>query len=454
MTGGVAAKLRTLFAAWLVLWAATAAWGEPWQAGVAKVDITPKGPVWLGGYAGRKGPAEGTLHPLWAKALAIEDSRGERVVIVTMDLLGDNFGRELADRIRKAVSLRTGTSPDRVLFNFSHTHCGPVSRVNDGALVTYGLDHKQQAIVKDYTESLEQHLVELVSNACVRLRPARLSYGTGRATFASNRRQRYNPNGPVDHQVPVLRVTAPNGELRAVLFGYACHNTTLSIDQYNGDYAGFAQIAFERAHPAAMGMFMTGCGGDANPAPRGKVELAERHGNALAAAVDQVLEGELHALAGKLTVRFDRVDLAFVDPPTKLELESRRGQGNVYDQRLTELLLRRIEAGETFPVSYPFPMHVVRFADSLSLIALGGETVVDYALRLRKEFKGKRVWVAGYSNEVFAYVPSERVLAEGGYEGGGAMKYFGIHGPFRQGLEEQIVGRVQQLMDSDPRAPE
>ena len=278
------------------------------------------------------------------------------------------------------------------------------------------------------------------------MRPADLAYGTGQATFATNRRQRHNPNGPVDHEVPVLRVSNVHGELLAVVFGYACHNTTLSIDEYNGDYAGFAQIAFEKAHPGVTGIFMAGCGGDANPASRGEVALAEEHGDSLAAAVGQVLDGDLHALDGQLNVRFDRLDLAFVDPPTKLELESRRGRGNVYDQRLTEILLQRIEKGETTPSSYAFPVHVVRFGDSLSLIALGGETVVDYALRLRTELKGTRVWVAGYCNEVFAYVPSERVLAEGGYEGGGAMKYFAIHGPFRPGLEDRIVRRVHQLV--------
>ncbi len=176
-------------------------------------------------------------------------------------------------------------------------------------------------------------------------------------------------------------------------------------------------------------MFMMGCGGDINPAPRGKVELAEQHGKSLASAVDEVLADELHSLRGPLTVAFERVDLPFVDPPTKEELDKRRGEGNAYDQRLTEVLLKRIAERGAIETAYPCPVQVVRFGEDLSLVALSGETVVDYALRLRKEFEGQRIWVAGYSNEVFAYLPSERVLAEGGYEAGGAMKYFGWHGP-------------------------
>ena len=85
-----------------------------------------------------------------------------------------------------------------------------------------------------------------------------------------------NPNGPVDHDVPVLKVAAKDGSLRAVLFGYACHNTTLGGDFYRigGDYAGYAQAEIEQAHPGATALFVMLCGGDQNPNPRGTLDLA------------------------------------------------------------------------------------------------------------------------------------------------------------------------------------
>lgn len=420
-----------------------------WQVGMARTDVTPAKLLWMAGYGARKHPAEGTLHRLWAKALVIEDQQGQRAVIVTADLIGDNLGRESADGVGKRVHQRTGIERDRILINFSHTHCGPVTRTGDGALVTYPLNAQQRADVNAYTRTLEEKLVRLIEEACGTMRPAELAFGEGKATFAANRRERYKPNGPVDHIVPVLRVTDEDGRLLAALFGYACHTAALggNFYLYNGDYAGFAQIAFEAAHPGAMAMFMMGCGGDVNPAPRGTVELAEQHGQSLAAAVDQVLADELHPLRGPLTVAFQRVDIPFVDPPTKEELQNRRGEGNAFDQRLTEVLLKRIADEGSLETAYPCPVQVIRFGDDLSLVALSGETVVDYALRLRREFKSRRLWVAGYSNEVFAYLPSERVLAEGGYEGGGAMKYFGFHGPFKPGVEDRVVGLVKKLME-------
>jgi hypothetical protein len=127
----------------------------------------------------------------------------------------------------------------------------------------------------------------------------------------------------------------------------------------NGDYAGFAQLSFEAKHPGVTAMFMTGCGADANPSPRGTLELAEQHGNSLAAAVDQALAGTLHPVQGPLAVAFERVDLPFVEPPTTEELKERRGQGNVYQQRLTEVLLKRIfEQGHL--AAHPAPRFLKR----------------------------------------------------------------------------------------------
>jgi len=436
-----------------VLWAISLRAAE-YRIGVARVEITPAEGLWMAGYAARKHPAEGALHPLWAKALVVEDKHGQRVVIVTADLIGDNFGRQLSDAIGAAVSRRTGIGRQRIVVNFSHTHCGPVVRVSDGALVTYGLDEGQRAAVTAYARTLEDKLVNLVTSACTHLQPATLSFGEGKATFAANRRKRYNPDGPVDHTVPVLRVADEKGRLLAVLFGYACHTTTLGSDfyRYNGDYAGFAQIALEAAHPGARAMFIAGCGADINPSPRGTVQLAEQHGKSLAGAVDEVLGGDLHPVRGALAVAFARVDLPFVDPPDRETLQARRGQGNVYDQRLTEVLLKRLSRQGSLERAYPCPVQVVRFGRDLTFVALGGEVVVDYVLRLRREFPGQRLWVAGYCNEVFAYVPSERVLTEGGYEGGGAMKYFGWHGPFKPGVEDRVVGQVKKLVRETARS--
>lgn len=413
-----------------------------WKVGMARVDITPAKKIWLGGYASRKKPAEGTTHPLWAKALVFKDSQGTRAAIVTTDLIG--LTREISDAVGKRVAEKTGITRSQILLNSSHTHSSPV--VRGCAALAYDFSPAHQKDIDEYATQLEDNLVKVIIQASHSLSEASLSYGEERTTFAINRRGRINPDGPVDHTVPVLRVNDAAGNMRAVLFGYACHNTTIALFEYCGDYAGFAQVALEKKYPGTMALFMLGCGGDANPHPRGTLELAEQHGNSLAEAVIRAVDQPLEPIHGPLSVKMERTDLPFVDPPSKKELMERQGKGDVYSERLTKYLLNQLEQQGTIATSYPFSVQLIEFGDDLTLIGLGGETVIDYSIRLHEELSDRRIWVAGYCNEVFAYVPSERVLKEGGYEGGGAMKYFGFHGPFKPGLEDRIIQLVHSLI--------
>ena len=143
--------------------------------------------------------------------------------------------------------------------------------------------------------------------------PADLAWGTGRADFAVNRRnndqskaaelrEQIALQGPVDHDVPVLRVAGADGKPKAIVCGYACHCTTLSFNQFTGDYAGFAQIDLERSYPGAQAMFVAGCGADQNPLPRGAVAQAEDYGRQLAEAVGRVLDAPMRPVAGRLGV--------------------------------------------------------------------------------------------------------------------------------------------------------
>jgi len=244
-----------------------------------------------------------------------------------------------------------------------------------------------------------------------------------------------NPEGRVDHDVPLLRVEDTEGAITAIVFGYACHNTTLGFYQMNGDYAGYAQHYIEEAHPGTVAMFMMGCGGDQNPYPRRKLELAKQHGQTLATAVEAGLETPKRSINGSL------------------RMAEQAQSTNKYDQKYAERLLKEMEAG-TLISSYPAPVQVVRFGDAVLLVALPGETVVDYSLRIKRENRqqdGPDVWVAGYSNDVFAYIPSLRILLEGGYEAGGAMRYMTTvvqPGAFAPNVEDLLMSRINGLIES------
>ena len=420
-----------------------------WQAGTATLDITPKPGLWMAGFARRTQPAQGTALPLKAKALALQAPGSSPVVLVTMDLLG--VTARMTDAIASAVQRRLGLGRSQLLFNASHTHCGPV--VDEQLSVAYDLSPSQWADIRAYTAGLEQELVTLVASALSTLAPATVAWARGIARFARNRRVQFTPDGPVDHSVPVLRVSAPDGRIRAVVFGYACHNTTLQdrFVEYHGDYAGVAQARIERRHQGATALFVAGCGADANPFPRGTLTLVEEHGAALAEAVEQALERSA-PIPASVTASYGTVDLPFADAALRERWRARLDIEAVYLRRYDALIDLARERG-TLSQRQPAPIQVWRLggggkptAAGVTLVAMGGEVVVDYALRLQREIAGGHVWVAGYSNDVFGYLPSARVLREGGYEGADAMVYYGRQGPFADGVEELIVGEVHRQL--------
>lgn len=420
------------------------------RAGVGRVKITPEQPIWLSGYASRNHPSEGVLHDLWAKALAIEDGQGQRVVIVTTDLIG--LPRSLSDTVAARVAKEYGLDRSRLVLNCSHTHTGPVLRANLESM--YDLTREQTEVLAQYTAALENKLVAVVAAALGDLAPARLSTGHGQAVIGINRRQvtpkgvviGLNPDGPTDPDVPVLKVESPDGKLKAILFGFSCHNTTLTGEHYklSGDYAGFAQIDIEKAHPGATAMFMQLCGADQNPNPRGKLENAEQHGQTLAQAVGGVLAGAMKPVRGNLRAAFLTTDLAF-KPHTREQFVEELNNKDKFRVRRAQAMLRTYDEGHPLRrISYP--VQAIRMGKDFTLLALGGEVVVEYALRGKKEFPRENLVVAGYSNEVACYIPSLAVMKGGGYEPEFSQIYYGYPGPFTDDIEETIFTAIHKVM--------
>ncbi len=403
-----------------------------WKAGVARANITPTEPLWLSGYASRTKPSDGKVTDLWIKVLALEDAKGHRAIILSSDLLG--IPRGIYDHVTAAMKEKFNLQPEQILLTASHSHCTPVlsTALND----VYPLDDQQNAMIAKYTAALETKIVDTTARALADLSPARLASGQGTTGFAVNRRnnnersvpeliQQGKLKGPVDHAVPTLAVYRPDGKLKAVLFGYACHNTTMDFTKWCGDYAGYAQIALEKSHPGVTAMFFMGCGGDQNPLPRRTLNLAERYGEMLASAVEEVLLSPPHTLAPQLKTSMEMLTLDFGPAPSDADLEKMLQEKAPSHQRYAARLLAEKKAGKPWPRTYPYPVQAWRFGDKQLLITLGGEVVVDYSLKFKKKY-GEETWVAGYSNDVMTYIPSLRVLKEGRYEGGGAMIAYGI----------------------------
>jgi neutral ceramidase len=423
-----------------------------WKVGTAEAKITPTKSIWLAGYGSRDHPSEGTRHDLWVKVVALEDADGQVGVVVTSDLLG--FPPNVYDDLAAALEKQCGLDRAHVMLTTSHTHTGPVLHVALPDI--YPLDDQQKQLIKEYTDELEKTIVATVARAMAERTPATLSAGQGKTTYAVNRRN--NPEakvpelrekgqikGPSDYDVPVLAVRTPEGKLRAVVFGYACHATTLADYEWCGDHPGFAQLAVQKSHPGAQAMFFQGCGADQNPIPRRSAELAEKYGNMLATAVDEVLQKPMRAVEPRLRTGFEFIMLPYGKTPTQEEL-AKLAEKTDYEGRWAKRLLGELAAGKKFATESRYPVQVWRLGEDQLWIALGGEVVVDYALKFKKLF-GPTTWIAGYTNEVPAYIPSDRVWKERGYEAGAFSVYGLPTDAWAPGIETRVTDAVGRLVE-------
>lgn len=426
-----------------------------WQAGVAKADITPKEPLWMAGYGGRNKPAEGKEMDLFFRVVALE-AGGQKAVILSSDTLG--IPHSIYDAVAKRLQEDYGLTRAQFVLGASHTHCGPVLR---GALYdAYPIKEPDIELVNAYSDWLTDEIVTTIGTAMKNLKPATVSRGVGFTDFGVNRRTNREPDvpklrsenllmGPVDHSVPVLAVHDAHNKLIAVVFGYACHNTVMDYYKWSGDYAGFAQNALEAKHPGVTACFLMGCGADQNPLPRRSVELARKYGEMLATAVDETLK-ETSPLAAKLDTSHAFVPLKLGPMMPDEELKKQAAAPENYVQRWAARMLRWKESNQPFPETYRYPLQAWRLGGEQLMITMGGEVVVDYSLRFKADF-GEQTWIFGYCNDVMAYIPSERVLLEGGYEGQSSMWVYGM--PclrWANGVEAEIAKGVEKLVEQLP----
>ncbi len=465
-----------LAAGWLLL--AGTLWGQEntatsWQAGFSKVDVTPTEPVRMAGYGSRDRPSEGVDMPLLVRCLALqprsdasEQEEARTLVLLSVDSIGlpGSMTRELAETLEQQHGLRR----EEVVFCNTHTHTGPdlVSELSN--IFTNPMSDEEIAAGRRYRGQLGEGILESVDRALADLEPAELAYQVGEASFAANRRVLTDgiwsgfgvqPDGPVDHTVPVLRIMGEGGKLRGVVFNYACHCTTLGGDYYriNGDWAGYAAIELESEFPDAVALCTIGCGADANPEPRGKREMAEAHGKALAAEIKRVIDSEMRSIDAAADPRFDYAALSF-ELPTPEELQQRLEDRSPQTRRHAEQLLKTYQQEGRLPATYPVPIQAWKFGDQLTMTFLGGEVVVDYALRLKKTLDDPDLWVTAYANDVLGYIASERMRTEKGYEYDRSGVFYGLPGPWASGTEDRLIGRVEDLVHgggrSKPQSPD
>lgn len=425
------------------------------QVGVASIDITPTGPILLAGYGERKSESEGVLQPLFAKALAFGTDAQHPAILITADLIGIQWfiTKEVAARLSK----KAGILPANVVVCATHTHSGP----EIGNLINHfsrQLAPEEIGRIDSYLEVLTDKLEQVALEALKNRQPSTVSWAQGKAGFAMNRRKIVDgkainistaPGGPVDHDLPVMRVADANGKVKAVFVSYACHGTTLggNVNQIHGDWMGEAARMIQEEYPGSVALVALGCGADANPEPRLKMEYTTKHGKEVADEVKRLLSGPMNQLTKVPSGKSKTIELPFYHIPTVEEFvqqTSAKGSKGYF----AKLALDKIARGEKIPESLAYPVATWTFGKDLSMVFLAGEVTVDYSLRLKKELDRSRTWINAYSNDVPCYIASKRVIQEGGYEVEYSMYSYNRPSRFSEEVEDLIVGAVHELLPS------
>jgi hypothetical protein len=413
------------------------------QAGAASIDITPDYPIRLSGYGSRKTESEGIAQRLHASALAIGSDEQGPALFVSVD----NCGLPLT--LRQEVGRRLGKHSirnERINLCATHTHCAPCLTGVLPNLFSSPISEAEQKTIDRYTSELTDKIEQVCLEALQRRQPSSLKFGQGSVDFAQNRR---TTGGPVDHTLNILAAFDANNQVRALFANYACHCTTLGGDfnKIHGDWAGVARELIEHEMPDTIAVISLGCGADANPQPRGTIERVNQHGQEFANEVHRIMS-RLSPVDSQFTSPAKSIDLAFDTLPTREQWEERAQKPGIvgYHARLN---LERLNRGEILSKSISYPIQSLNFGTNLAMVFLPGEVVVDYDLALKSRFDAQRLCVVAYANYVPCYIPSKRILQEGGYEAEDSLWYYDRPARLSPSIENNIIETAQRLIPEE-----
>jgi hypothetical protein len=413
------------------------------NVGAAQIDITPQPGIDLSGFAAREQPSIGVLDPLYARALYVEES-GQRLLWVHVDLIATE--RAFVESFRAWAGRELGLAPEQVLLSATHTHSGPAT------VPIVGCGRRDMA----YDRILHEGAARAAQEAMANVSPAEVLVGDAPLDLAVHRRgPRAFHTDPHAHAIAFRR---PDGTFVAACLNYAMHPVSLGYvnRQISGDWSGFAAASASsalRGNPVVL--MTTGAAGNLNP-PDENVppEQARSYGERVAAAaIANLAPAPAQPLAVRSTnveVPLDRLTPEQIDqviathtPPAAGKYSWRRAWEEATacwrEGRLAELA----SGGGTH---INVELQVVRLGETF-IVAVNGEIFSKFTGELRRR-TGKRLFVVGYANAAFGYIPSAEAYEEPGYEVDTAHFFYNSFRPKQGGLEllcDRAVEVVQSL---------
>ncbi len=410
---------------------------------LAVVDLTPGSPQPMGGQQGPDRLARHAHGRLEAN-IAVFGEGAAAVIVVSIDTLF--AGAVLTEGIVQACARRFGVGPGSVLVLASHTHSAPMLDPAKPGIGRADPDEVARcaALIADAVTGAQAHAV-----ASVRV-------GLGESDLAVNRRLRWriptlvralgkidsdvyvcdNQNGPRDRRIRTAVWLSPDGRPLAALWSFACHPTAFPVEETSSpDYIGVVREALrQRLGTRVPVIFAPGCMGDVRPPSAKPWKTVRRIPNLIIYGPQPVpydlsgWEAWAQGLAGQVMA----ADLA--------------GEMRQLDRPAEAMAMVRLPMSEIFEGEVPTPeFHVktVRLPGFGRVVALSCEPVSTIPQILGADDADL---VLGYEGDVFGYLPTEAMIAEGGYEARRFMTHFGLEGAFKPGLDARMAALGEGLL--------
>lgn len=390
----------------------------PLRVGIATANVTPESPAFMRGFGGRNRPSEGTAKDILAQVVVFDNGQ-TRVALIALDHCWIEYRQALDLRVAAEAA---GIPQQHLVINFSHNHYGPFF----SSCTDRGFNLEYDILFKQRTDPLFAAAVE-------NLQPALLDYTVGQSTMAVNRRQlddegkyvgmRPEPRKQIDADVPIMRVLTPEGEVRAVIFGYACHPTTATGPMgylIGTDFPGHARDWMNEVYPEAEPVFLQGFGGDIKPGAVRPSGSEGRPGGRFNSAIMFDEFGTKAAMGHELARGVCRA-LGVPPPPVPADRPKDPEQALATPVVLGGILeLVDMPTSPTDPTKmWPTGIHVgaVRIGD-VYMVNGQGEILSSMALRIKRELGHLRVWTNAYCHTIGNYIGDAVSWDEGGYEAG------------------------------------
>jgi len=427
-----------------------------------KEKITPDIPVALVGFSFRNHKGEGIHDDTYASVVVMQAN--EPVIIIALDVcFGDlNF----ANGIKEAIREKYGLSQDKVIINYSHTHSA-VAIMGEGAerASVQGNDEDYAEKIKYYI-MVKSKIMGMLEKGFANLTEGDIYICKGESTFGVSRRypsdegilwKPYFNEDFMDKDLFLLKFVDSDGRIRGLIYNYACHPTAMGSNNYlvSADFPGVVRRVLEEENPGMSVVFLQGCGADIKPyisAEDGRFkgctfDELEQAGRRLANEITQYISRpEWRRINAAFRTGFSEVKL-YTEVWDKAKWQTVLDDPKEPDYRKKSIEKLLIDMKENRVKNYlPFYMSFLKLDEKTCFICMENEVVTDIGKEIKNLFDEDVITLA-YSNSRSCYIPTKKIIQDGGYEGE-SFKAARLAGPFVPEIEDIIVGRAALMVKS------